>query len=155
MIDEVYKSVGLHTLTPDARHPTRSTAGAAAYDLFNLDDVVLSAVKSRQIVRTGLAIELPHNHVGLVCSRSGLATRGVFVINAPGIIDEDYRGEVKVILGFLPSNLAWPDPEIVHLPAGSRIAQFLVLPRPAIVFSQLADLSATERGDGGLGSTGT
>jgi dUTP pyrophosphatase len=140
---------------PDAVVPTRATEGAACWDLYALTDCFLSASRSRVIVYTGIDIELPPGFVGLVCSRSGLAaTDGIFVLNAPGVIDEDYRGELKVILGLQPRDINWPALEPIHIPKGSRVAQLMVLPLPQLAVEEVTELSTTDRGEGGLGSTG-
>lgn len=140
---------------PDAIVPTRATEGAACWDLYALTDYFLSASRSRTIVYTGIDIELPPGFVGLVCSRSGLAANeGIFVLNAPGVIDEDYRGELKVILGLQPKDINWPKLEPIHIPKGSRVAQLMVLPLPQLMVEEVTELSTTDRGEGGLGSTG-
>jgi dUTP pyrophosphatase len=93
--------------------------------------------------------------VGLVCSRSGLAAKeGIHVLNAPGVIDEDYRGEIKIILARQPFSPQWPSPDIVMIESGMRIAQLMILPLPQLTVEEVTDLTTTERGDGGLGSTG-
>jgi len=110
----------------------------------------------RAVVATGIGIELPPGYVGLVCSRSGLAAKqGIFVLNAPGIIDADYRGEIKVILGLVADDLNWPSLDPVLLRAGTRVAQLMALSLPLMLGLEVNNLSTTERGPGGLGSTGT
>lgn len=145
-------------LHPDAIPPTQATAGAAAYDLYACEETVIHGFQSRTIVDTGIAIELPSDCVGLVCSRSGLAAKhGIFVLNAPGIIDSDYRGAIKVILSRLPLDTAWPsiEPSFIIRP-GDRIAQLLILHLPLwrSAFQEVPALSPTARGEAGLGSTG-
>jgi dUTP pyrophosphatase len=142
-------------LDPEAQLPVRATSGAACYDLFAAEDVWLKHYRPHTVVGTGVAIELPPGYVGMVCSRSGLAAKSrIFVLNAPGIIDEDYRGEIKVILGYIPDDHAWPNMNPLHLPKGSRIAQLLVLPVPQLAVEEVSEFSITERGADGLGSTG-
>ena len=140
-----------------AQIPTKATAGAACYDLTTNERGFLSPTNARLTLSTGVGIELPPNHVGLVCSRSGLASKhGVFVLNAPGIIDEDYQGPIKVILGLQPANLLWPEDNAAYefLP-GMRIAQLMILPKASFVVSLASDFAAaTVRGSAGLGSTG-
>ena len=93
--------------------------------------------------------------VGLICSRSGLAAKeGIFVVNAPGVIDEDYRGELKISLGRLPFTPQWPSETIFLIDSGMRIAQLMILPLPQRTVEEVTDLTTTERGDGGFGSTG-
>jgi len=140
-----------------AQIPTQATAGAACYDLTTNERGFLSPTNARLTLSTGVGIELPPNHVGLICSRSGLASKhGVFVLNAPGIIDEDYQGPIKVILGLQPANLLWPEDNAAYefLP-GMRIAQLLVMQKASllsVVAHSFADVTA--RGSDGLGSTG-
>lgn len=142
-------------LHPAAIIPTAATEGAACFDLYSLWSTTLTSTVSRLVVETGVGIELPPGYVGLVCSRSGLAANnGVFVLNAPGVIDEDYRGELKIILGYLPQDLNWPSIHPRHFDAGSRLAQLMILPRPQLQVAVVDQLSTTERGAKGLGSSG-
>ena len=147
--------VKFRRLSEAAQMPVRATAAAAAYDLFSTQDCYLSVWKTRQMVSTGIGIQLPPNHVALVCSRSGLAHKeGIFVVNSPGVIDEDYTGEIKVVLGWQDKSLYFSDGEYRHLPVGSRIAQLLILPRPQVNVQEVEDFIPTGRGDAGFGSTG-
>lgn len=149
-------TVHFKRLDPTATLPKRMTEGAACWDLFSLEDRWMSPTSARITLRTGIGIELPSGYVGLVCSRSGLAARqGLFVVNAPGVIDADYRGEIQVIMGMQPDDYALPDFDPTPIPAGSRIAQLMVLSLPLMLSLEVDQLSATERGDKGLGSTGT
>lgn len=142
-------------LDPDARIPVRATAGAACYDLFANDVVCLDDMRTFKVIGTGVAIELPPGHVGLICSRSGLAAKnGIFVLNAPGVIDEDYRGELKVILGRLPYTPQWPSEDYLLVERGMRIAQLMVLPMSQLAVEEVTQFTTTARGEGGLGSTG-
>ena len=135
---------------PDAVVPRYATDGAAGLDLSAaLDAPVLIAPRSRVAVPTGIALELPAGHEGQVRPRSGLARRhGITVLNAPGTIDEDYRGELVVLLVNLGE-------EPYEIAPGERIAQ-LVVAEVARVTTELTDgpLSETARGEGGFGSTG-
>ena len=137
-------------LRPDASLPRYATAGAAGLDLVAAIDAPLE-LASGAIARvpTGIAIELPPGHEGQVRPRSGLAAKhGVTVLNAPGTIDEDYRGEVQVIL-------------VNHgrashrIQSGDRIAQLVVAPVVRVAVEEIAALAATARGEGGFGSTGS
>ena len=83
-------------LDPNARTPYKATTGAAAYDLYSLEDVFIPHGET-VVVRTGIALQIPSGWKGEVYSRSGLASQGIFVANSPGKIDSDYRGEIKVI----------------------------------------------------------
>jgi dUTP pyrophosphatase len=124
----------------------RETPGSAAADLRASADHILHP-GSTQLIGTGHGIIIPAGHVGMVCSRSGLAMkRGLFVLNAPGIIDCDYEGE----LGVLIHNLS---PAVERIREGERIAQLLILASP---YDALMPMSlSTMRGDGGFGSTGS
>ena len=142
-------------LSPAAILPTRATEGAACFDLYATEVAVIDDMRTRRTIATGIAVELPPGHVGYVCSRSGMsANDGIFVLNAPGIIDEDYRGELKVILGRLPFTPQWPHPDQFVIEPGMRIAQFMVLPLPQLAVQEVEELSTTKRGQQGLGSTG-
>lgn len=148
-------TVKFKLLTPEAKLPTKATAGAACYDLYANDTVCIDDMRTFKVIGTGVAIELPPGHVGLVCSRSGLAAKnGIFVLNAPGVIDEDYRGELKVILGRLAYTPQWPSESYTMVELGMRIAQLMVMPVPQLAVEEVTYLSTTDRGEGGLGSTG-
>ena len=130
--------------------PHFATAGSAAMDLCAcLDgDVVLKAGE-RQVLPTGVAIALPSaDYVALICARSGLAAKhGITMANGVGVIDSDYRGELRVAL-FNESHTDYP----IH--DGDRIAQLMVLPVVQPQLSFVTELDETERGAGGFGSTG-
>jgi dUTP pyrophosphatase len=129
--------------------PAYATAGAAGMDLAAAVDAPLTlAPGERTLVPTGLAIAIPEGYEGQVRPRSGLAAKnGVTVANAPGTIDWDYRGEVKVIL----INLG-QDPFVIE--RGMRIAQLIIAPVSQVAVVEVEDLDATVRGVGGFGSTG-
>ena len=135
-------------LHPDARLPARAHPDDAGYDLCALGAVSL-APGERALVPTGLALELPPGHAGWIVPRSGLARRhGLALVNAPGLIDAGYRGEVGVLL--LNTDHEVP----VELAAGERIAQLVVMAAAAPEVVEVAELAATARGAGGFGSTG-
>lgn len=129
--------------------PAYQSAGAAGLDLVAAVDAPLTlAPLARALVPTGLSIALPAGHEGQVRPRSGLAARhGVTVLNAPGTVDEDYRGEVMVALVNLGS-------EDFTVRRGDRIAQLVVAPVTRVAVVEVAVLDDTERGAGGFGSTG-
>jgi dUTP pyrophosphatase len=132
---------------PPLEPPRYETDGAAGLDL-RADEGFHLAPGERRVVPTGLALEIPPGHEGQVRPRSGLAARhGVAMVNAPGTIDSDYRGEVKVILVNLGR-------EPVTFARGDRIAQLVVAPVARAVLEVVEDLSDTGRGAGGFGSTG-
>ena len=138
-------------LSPTARPPRYATGGAAGLDLVAALDAPLElAPGARAAVPTGVAVALPPGHEGQVRPRSGLAAKhGVTVLNAPGTIDEDYRGEILVLL----VNLG----ERAHrIAPGDRVAQLVVAPvtRVEVRVVEAGALPSTERGAGGFGSTG-
>jgi dUTP pyrophosphatase len=139
----------VHRLDEGLPLPTYAHAGDAGLDLYARESVTLKP-GDRAVVPTGLAVAIPVGHVGLVHPRSGLAARhGVTLVNAPGTIDAGYRGEVKAIV-------ANTDPrEPVVLERGARIAQLVIQRVEKVDVVAVATLPATERGDGGFGSTGT
>ncbi len=142
-------------LTSTAILPTRATTGAACFDLYADERAWVDDMRTRRTISTGIAIELPPGHVGLICSRSGLAHKnGLQVLNAPGVIDEDYRGELKIILARHPFSPQWPSEEIFMIEPDMRIAQLMVLPLPQLTVVEVTDLSTTERAANGFGSTG-
>jgi dUTP pyrophosphatase len=130
--------------------PVAKTTGSAGLDLAAaVEDAVLIPAGGRALIPTGFAIALPEGYEGQVRPRSGLAVQhGVTVLNAPGTIDADYRGEMKVPL----INLG-DAPFVVT--RGMRVAQLVVAPVTAVRLVEVAELDATGRGEGGFGSTGT
>jgi dUTP pyrophosphatase len=125
------------------------TAEAAGMDLASAaDGPVTLSPGARAGVPTGLAMELPPGHEGQVRPRSGLAIKhGVTVVNAPGTIDSDYRGEIVVLLVNLGS-------EAYTIQPGTRIAQLVIAPVVQARIEEVVDLSSTARGGGGFGHTG-
>jgi dUTP pyrophosphatase len=130
--------------------PEYETAHSAGMDLrADLADAVALSPGERALVPTGLFLEIPSGYEGQVRPRSGLALkRGLTVLNAPGTIDADYRGEVGVILVNLSQEVQCIEP-------GERIAQLLFAPVTRGVLVEVEALNETERGSGGFGSTGT
>jgi dUTP pyrophosphatase len=129
--------------------PAYATPFSAGMDLrANLEEPVLLKPLERVLVPTGLFIELPVGYEAQVRPRSGLAAKnGITVLNTPGTIDADYRGEIKVILVNL-SNIPF---EIRH---GERIAQMVIAKHETVTWQPVAQLSETTRGQGGFGSSG-
>jgi dUTP pyrophosphatase len=127
--------------------PAYATSGAAGMDVVSAEDVTI-APGARHAVATGLALAIPEGFEIQVRPRSGLALKhGITVPNTPGTIDSDYRGELKVILinhGDEPFAIA----------RGDRVAQLVLAPVVQAAWSEVAELDATERGEGGFGSTG-
>lgn len=130
--------------------PAYATADAAGLDLLAaLDQSMMLEPLARALVPTGIAIALPQGFEAQVRPRSGLAAKhGVTVLNSPGTIDADYRGEIKVILVNLSA-------ETFEIEPGMRIAQMVIAPVTQIAWIERADLDGTARGAGGFGSTGT
>jgi len=127
--------------------PVRATAGSAGYDLCAAEEVVIRARQSG-LVGTGVALEIPTGVEAQVRPRSGLAARhGIGVLNSPGTIDSDYRGEVRVVL------FNFSDRDFTVRP-GDRIAQIVFGRTLEVEFVEAAELTDTARGPGGLGHTG-
>ncbi|MEY4493010.1 MAG: deoxyuridine 5-triphosphate nucleotidohydrolase [Actinomycetota bacterium] len=141
-------NVQFQRLDPRAIVPTYAHATDAGADLACLDDFSLKPGE-RKLVGTGIAIALPEGYVGLVHPRSGLANKnGISIVNAPGTIDADYRGEIYI-------NLINLDPtETFHATAGSRIAQLVIQEFISANFTEVLELPDSVRGDKGHGSTG-
>lgn len=129
--------------------PRYMTPGAAGADLYAAVSSPLTLQPgARALVGTGLALAIPQGYEGQVRPRSGLALRhGVTVLNSPGTIDSDYRGEVKVLL-------VNHGEEAFVVERGSRIAQLVVAPLTLVTFEEVDELDATHRGAGGYGHTG-
>jgi dUTP pyrophosphatase len=135
-------------LTDDATLPTRAHEGDAGLDLYAAEAASLGPGE-RTSVGTGVAVEIPEGHAGLVLPRSGLAARhGIALVNAPGLIDAGYRGEVRVLL------LNTDPEEAFEIAPGDRIAQLIVTPFAPVEPVEALELSASERGGGGFGSSG-
>jgi len=127
---------------PTAQHP-----GDAGYDLEAAVDLVL-APGERALVPTGIAVAIPAGHVGLVVPRSGRAiTQGLSVVNAPGIVDAGYRGELKAVLINHGS-------EPIEIKVGDRIAQLVIVAVREVVWREVNELEESDRGEAGFGSTG-
>jgi len=141
--------VKIKKLDKNARIPTKGTADAAGADLYALVDGSITIQPNTTVmIHTGIALELPYATVGLVFARSGIASkRGLAPANKVGVIDNDYRGEIMVALHNHST-----EPQTVQ--DGERIAQLVVVPYYSAVFTEEEELSSTDRGEGGFGSTG-
>ena len=138
----------IRRLREDAVLPERAYAGDAGLDLAACERHELGPGE-RAVVGTGLAVAIPDGHAGFVQPRSGLADRhGISIVNAPGLIDSGYRGELKVIL------LNTDRSERFVVEPGMRIAQLVVLEVPELELSETNELPVTERGVRGHGSSG-
>jgi dUTP pyrophosphatase len=135
-------------LNPNAVIPQYKTAGAAGMDLVYCDNKPINLIKNQPyLVPTGIAVEIPEGYEGQIRPRSGLACKGVMIMNSPGTIDCDYRGEVMVILTSMILDL-------IDILPGDRIAQLVITPVVQAELQEVTELSSTDRGTGGFGSTG-
>lgn len=136
-------------LHPAAVVPSYATEGDAGSDLVSVAEITLAKAGGRALIPTGLAIALPLGYGGFVLPRSGLAAKfGVTVVNAPGLIDSGYRGEIKVAL-------VNTDPDSDYtVKVGDRVAQLVVMAVDHLNFQVVSSLPESARGEGGFGSTG-
>ena len=143
------KIVKIKKLNKNAIIPTRGSEYAAGMDLYACIDTPIIITPHQTVkIGTGLSIELPHGYFGAIFARSGLATKqGLRPANCCGVVDEDYRGEYIVAL-----HNDTDIPQTIN--SMERIAQLVVMPYLPIEFTEVDELSETERGNGGFGSTG-
>lgn len=141
--------VNIKRLTDTAKIPTRQHEGDAGYDLYaDIQEPVTIKPQTTEFIHTGIAIEIPDGYFGAVFARSGLASKqGLRPANCVGVCDSRYRGEYMVAL-----HNDSVDTRIVS--SGDRIAQLVVMPYLNVEFNEVDELTDTERGDGGFGSTG-
>ena len=144
------KTIFVKKLNVNAKIPTRGSAAAAGYDLYaDTEENLIILPHETVIIGTGLAFELPERTFGAIYARSGLASKkGLRPANCVGIVDSDYRGEVKVALHN-------DSEEAQEISAGERIAQLILQSYLPMEFTEVEELSEAERGDNGFGSTGT
>ncbi|MGH2748953.1 MAG: dUTP diphosphatase [Actinomycetota bacterium] len=135
-------------LDPDLPLPSYARPGDAGLDLLAAEDITLKPGE-RAAIRTGIAVAIPEGHAGFVHARSGRALKeGLALVNAPGLIDSGYRGEIKVIVVNLdPSS-------VLHINRGDKIAQLVIQPVTTTEIVEVPELPESERNDGGFGSTG-
>lgn len=134
-------------ITGDEHNIAYAHEGDAGADLRSVEDTIITP-NSRILVHTGLHMAITAGYVGMVCPRSGFALKqGVTVLNAPGIVDSGYRGEVGVIL-------LNTSEQTVTVHKGDRIAQMVFVPYARMTFEHVENLPETDRGEGGFGSTG-
>jgi dUTP pyrophosphatase len=137
----------IRRLRPDAVVPSRAYVGDAGLDLAACERVELAPGR-RAVVGTGVAVAIPEGHAGFVQPRSGLAARhGITIVNSPGLIDSGYRGEVRVVL------LNTDAEETFVVEPGMRIAQLVVLRVPELELAEVDELTESERGVRGFGSS--
>lgn len=129
--------------------PQRSTPGSAGADLRAMTDGPVTVLPHKTVMlSTGIAVEIPEGYVGLIYARSSLGSkRGLAPANKVGVIDSDYRGEIKVALHNHSDDTQTVEP-------GERVAQLVVVPFLPAVYEEAEDISDTQRGTGGFGSTG-
>jgi len=138
----------LARLESDAVLPTRAHEGDAGLDLYSREAAHIGPGE-RWSVGTGIAVEIPPGHAGFVLPRSGLAKKhGIALVNAPGLIDSGYRGELRVLL------LNTDPADTFRIEPGDRIAQLVVAPVATPELVEVAELAKSARGDGGFGSSG-
>ena len=142
-------TVQVALLSPHAKLPKRATEGSAYYDVYAAEPFGLYS-HTAVPVHTGLALAVPPGYFLDIRPRSGLALKGVEIMNSPGVLDSDYRGELVILL------IARQKSDAVGMlfKEGERVAQVAVLPVSDIDWQVVAELPPTERGTGGMGSTG-
>jgi dUTP diphosphatase len=139
--------VGVRRLREDAVLPSHAYDGDAGLDLSACEALTL-APGARAVVGTGIALEIPEGYAGFVQPRSGLAARhGIGVVNSPGLIDSGYRGEIQVVL------LNSDQGEAFTVEPGMRIAQLVVVPIASVRVTEVEELTMSERGGRGFGSS--
>lgn len=147
-LDAGVLQIGVKLLRKGARLPARAYEGDAAFDLFSADGLTLAPL-ARAVVGTGIALDLPPGVAALTLPRSGLAAKhGISLVNAPGLIDPGYRGEVKLIL------LNTDATEAFAVRPGERIAQLLLVTLTKADLVVSGDITDTDRGSRGFGSSG-
>ena len=134
-------------LHPDAVTPTRATDGSAGWDLTMCDYTPCGEASA---YHTGIAVEIPKGYLGLLCARSSCVKYNHILANCVGIIDSDYRGELILKFYILRNGRT----EAICYKKGDRIGQLVIVPCPAVELIEVDELSQTERGTGGFGSTG-
>lgn len=141
--------INVKKLRDNAVVPTRGSEYAAGYDLYAaIDETIVIGPHETQKIGTGLSFELPENTFGMIVARSGLATKeGLRPANCSGICDSDYRGEYIIALHNDSDEIRYVEPN-------ERIAQLILMSYVPMTFSLVDELTITERGEGGFGSTG-
>ena len=141
--------IKIKRLNKRAKIPTFGTEFSAGADLYCAEEHEISGCSGQKCsIGTGISMEIPEGYVGLVFARSGLACKnGLRLCNSVGVIDADYRGEIKVVLH--------NDSEYVReIKPGERVAQMIIMPYPKVSFIEVEELSDTVRGESGFGGTG-
>lgn len=145
-MDEMRLSI--RRISDKANIPAYAHAGDAGLDLVSVDSLLIDPGE-RALVHCGFSMALPEGYCGLVLPRSGLAAKhGITVLNAPGLIDAGYRGEICVVL------LNTDKQQSFKIEPGMRIAQLMIMEAPPVVFDEVEQLDITSRNEGGFGSSG-
>lgn len=127
--------------------PKYANEYAAGLDIYNNGKAVIVQPNAWATIQTRLAVEIPRGHFGMIVPRSGLGNRGIGLVNTVGIIDEDYRGEIGI-------KLVNTSVDPIEIEKGDRIAQMVIVPYARVEIEEADELSETERGEDGFGSTG-
>jgi dUTP pyrophosphatase len=139
--------IGIIKMNPDLPTPHYKTEGSSGMDLYSAEDFPLQPNRTK-LIKTGIKVCIPENFEGQIRPRSGLALKhGITMVNSPGTIDSDYRGEIGIILHNLGT-------ETFKVVKGDRIAQLIISPVAHVGISVVDKLSETDRGEGGFGHTG-
>jgi dUTP pyrophosphatase len=147
--EEDIVNLRIKRLDKDLPLPKYAYSGDAGLDLFSSIDVTIEPL-TREIIPTGIAIEIPEGFAGFVQPRSGLAVRsGLSIVNTPGLIDSHYRGEIKIVAINTDSHTA------IEITRGERCAQLVIQRVPVVNLVEVEELSETDRGTHGFGSSGT
>ncbi len=140
-------NIKIKKLHPNAVIPSYSKEGDAGLDLIA---VTMTSVNEENYgyleYDTGISMEIPEGHVGLVFPRSSISNTGLILANAVGVVDSNYRGPIKCRFKAIPNSNVYN--------SGDRVAQLIILPIPQVTFEEVEELSTTERGSKGFGSTG-
>ena len=142
--------VKIHLLNNNGKKPVCCSPYSAGHDLYSICDEQIRIGPHETVkMKTGIAMEIPVGYFGAIFPRSGIATkRGLRMANCVGVVDCDYRGEIIVALHNDTDQLQFVEP-------GERIAQIVIMPYLNVEFEECDELTETQRGDGGFGSTGT
>ena len=139
--------VKIKKLSPNAVIPSYAKPGDACMDLTAISETIVEEGGYGYIeYGTGLAFEIPENHVMLIYPRSSISNQGLILSNSVGVVDSDYRGEVKFRFKWIKGSNKYN--------VGDRVGQFMIIPRPIMELEEVEELSETERGQGGFGSSG-
>jgi dUTP pyrophosphatase len=136
-------NVKIKKLHKDAVIPSYAKPGDAGMDLTAVN--ISFDEFDNLVCETGLAVEIPKGYVGLVFPRSSISKYALHLRNSVGVIDSGYRGEILIKFGYVPNELVYKK--------GEKVAQLVIIPYPEVSFEEVDELSETERGDGGFGST--